>query len=115
MAATLVAQITDQLASRLDITSSALDPIVGQAKASPKQPDIAYHPDETKWKARTARRLAEEPSLPQTPLPAGFPKKLESPLVWEAKDWTNASQWEYVLNQDQLKEIDEAVKHSLRR
>lgn len=114
MAATLVARITDQFGSKLNISSAPTSnsPIVlDNAKQTPKQPDIEYHPDEVKWKARTARRLAEDPSLPQTPLPAGYPKKLDSPLVWDAKDWTDPSQWEYKLNEEQLKEIHNAVQH----
>ncbi|KAF9465454.1 taurine catabolism dioxygenase TauD [Collybia nuda] len=74
-------------------------------------PDITYHPDREKWYARTARRLAENPSLPSTPLPAGFPTKLDSPLVWEGKDWHDEKQWVYELNTNELKEIDDAVRH----
>ncbi|KAF8185713.1 hypothetical protein BJ912DRAFT_927383 [Pholiota molesta] len=39
-------------------------------------------PDEVKWRARTARRLAENPDLAKTPLLEGFPQELDSPLVW---------------------------------
>ncbi|CAA7264108.1 unnamed protein product [Cyclocybe aegerita] len=120
MAAALVDRVTDLFKSNLDINAST--PEVTSEKNSrvdvvevvidtPKQPEIDYHPNEAQWKARTARRLAEDPSLPQTALPAGFPKKLESPLVWDEKDWTDASQWEYKLSAEQLKEIDDAVKH----
>ncbi|KAF8167147.1 hypothetical protein B0H34DRAFT_791915 [Crassisporium funariophilum] len=73
--------------------------------------DIEYHPNEDKWKARTARRLAENPTLPETPLPEGFPNTLKSPLVWEGKDWKKPSDWEYELSVDELKEIDDAVQH----
>ncbi|KAG2022353.1 taurine catabolism dioxygenase TauD [Coprinopsis cinerea AmutBmut pab1-1] len=76
----------------------------------PGQPDIAYHPDRAKWEARTARRLAEDPSLPSTPLPQGFPSKLRSPLAWEGKDWTDESQWVYQLSEAELKELDDAVQ-----
>lgn len=76
-----------------------------------QQPDISYHPDFKKWQARTARRLSEEPSLPTHPLPAGFPKKMEGPLVWDAKDWKNESQWVYQLSSSELNEIEDAVKH----
>ncbi|KAF8994584.1 hypothetical protein BDQ17DRAFT_1392391 [Cyathus striatus] len=79
--------------------------------AAAKQPDIEYHPNVEKWKARIARRLAEDPSLPNNALPDGFPKKLESPLVWEGKDWKGEDQWVYNLSEEQLKEIDDAVKH----
>ncbi|KAF4612412.1 hypothetical protein D9613_004592 [Agrocybe pediades] len=76
-----------------------------------QQPDISYHPDREKWAARTARRLAEDPSLPTEPLPHGFPRKLESALVWEGKDWKNEAQWVFSLSPEHLKEIDAAVKH----
>ncbi|RXW23662.1 hypothetical protein EST38_g2214 [Candolleomyces aberdarensis] len=55
------------------------------------QPDISYHPDEARWQARTAQRLTENSNLPKTPLPAGFPAKVDSPLVWEGKDWKSES------------------------
>ncbi|KAJ7826660.1 hypothetical protein B0H13DRAFT_1736488 [Mycena leptocephala] len=77
----------------------------------PKQPDISYHPDEAKFRARTARRLAEDPTLPQKPLPPGFPPSVEGPIVWEGKDWTDESQWVYNLTDDHLQEIDRALTH----
>ncbi|KAF7305190.1 Clavaminate synthase-like protein [Mycena kentingensis (nom. inval.)] len=77
----------------------------------PPQPDISYHPDLEKFKARTARRLAEDPTLPQQALPPGFPAKTEGPIVWDGKDWTDESQWVYNLSQTQLDEIDQAVAH----
>jgi hypothetical protein len=78
---------------------------------SQKPPDIEYAPDAEKWKARTSRRLEEDPSLPDVPLPEGFPEKLDSPLVWEGKDWKDEKEWVYDLSTDQLEEIDSAVKH----
>ncbi|KAJ7063600.1 hypothetical protein C8F01DRAFT_1279522 [Mycena amicta] len=77
----------------------------------PKQPDISYHPDEEKFRARTARRLAEDRTLLQQPLPAGFPARIDGPIVWEGKDWTEESQWVYNLSQQQLEEIDHALAH----
>ncbi|KAJ8488392.1 hypothetical protein ONZ45_g13972 [Pleurotus djamor] len=76
-----------------------------------QQPDIDYHPDEAKYKARTARRLAENPDLPKQPLPAGYPAKVEGPIVWEGKDWTSEAQWVYQLSPSQLEEIDSALRH----
>jgi hypothetical protein len=73
--------------------------------------DIEYHPDRVKWQARTARRLAADPSLATTALPEGFPKTLNSPLVWEGTDWKDEKQWVYELSAAELKEIDDAVKH----
>ncbi|KAJ7611641.1 hypothetical protein FB45DRAFT_313187 [Roridomyces roridus] len=81
------------------------------AADKPQQPDISYHPDEAKFRARTARRLAEDPTLPQMPLPEGFPATVEGPIVWEAKDWTDESQWVYNLTDAQLQEIDQAIAH----
>lgn len=75
------------------------------------QPDIEYHPNEEKWKARTARRLAQDPSLPKSPLQEGFPTRLESPLVWEGKDLKDELEWVYNLTPEHLKEIHDAVHH----
>ena len=74
-------------------------------------PDINYTPDHEKWLKRTAKRLADDPTLSSTPLPEGFPQKLEGPLVWEGKDWKSESQWVYDLSPAELKEIDDAVHH----
>ena len=104
MATVTVSQITDTLKSRLNVGSLAND-------KAPKQPDIHYHPDRQKWEARTARRLANNPSLPTAALPDGFPRGLNSPLVWEGRDWKDEQQWVYELNAFELKEIDDAVKH----
>ncbi|KAF8890087.1 hypothetical protein BD779DRAFT_1469417 [Infundibulicybe gibba] len=82
------------------------------SKAAGKlQPDITYHPDRAGWLARTARRLREDPSLPNTPLPAGFPSRVTSPLVWEGKDWQDEKEWVYELGEKHLKEIDAADKN----
>ncbi|KAF8586906.1 taurine catabolism dioxygenase TauD [Ramaria rubella] len=76
-----------------------------------KQPDIGYHPDETNYKARTARRLAEEPDLHRASLPFGFPSKVEGKIVWEGKDWTREEQWVYQLTPIELDEIANALVH----
>ena len=78
---------------------------------SQKQPDISYAPDREKWSKRTAQRLSNDPTLLSTPLPEGFPRKLESPLVWEGKHWKDESQWVYDLDSAELIEIDAAVRH----
>lgn len=75
------------------------------------QPDIAYHPDEAKWRARTARRLTEDPTLPTQPLPEGFPQQVDSPIVWEGKDFIDEDQWIVNLTENQLHEIDGALRH----
>jgi hypothetical protein len=75
------------------------------------QPDIAYHPDEAKWRARTARRLAADPTLPKQPLPQGFPERVDGPIVWEGKHFTHEDQWVVKLTDAQLQEIDDALRH----
>ena len=75
------------------------------------QPDIQYHPDYSKYVARTARRLAENPNLPSAPLPIGFPDKVAGPIVWKGEDWKNEKQWVYKLSDAELQEIDNAVQH----
>ncbi|KAJ5633851.1 hypothetical protein N7528_001693 [Penicillium herquei] len=79
-----------------------------QTITKPTQPDIQYHPDWAKYQARSQRRKETE-SL-QATLPAGFPEKLTSPLVWEGKDIEKRSEWIYQLSDTQLDEIDAALK-----
>ena len=74
----------------------------------PTQPDIQYHPEYEKYKERTRRR--KETETLQSILPENFPKKLVSPLVWEGKDVEKRDDWVYQLNDDQLDEIDAALK-----
>ncbi|KAF7967852.1 hypothetical protein HWV62_32900 [Athelia sp. TMB] len=109
MATITVAQITDMLEQHLSLSTSGAE--AADTEAKPQQPDIEYHPDRTKWEARTARRLAADPSLPRASLPASFPKKLESPLVWEGSDWKDEKDWVYALTAPELKEIAGALKH----
>lgn len=73
------------------------------------QPDISYAPDLEKYQARTERRLASE-DLNST-LPDGFPRKLVSDLVWEGKELEGTFQWVYELNEAEIKEIEDALKH----
>jgi hypothetical protein len=75
------------------------------------QPDIQYHPDLVKYKERTTRRLHQNPDLLEANLPPGFPDKVEGPIVWEGKDWTNEDQWVYKLSNDELQEINDALKY----
>lgn len=78
------------------------------AKAPPGQPDIQYAPDYAKYQARAARRVQTE-NLPNS-VPEGFPDQLEGYMVWEGETIAQTYDWTYVLNEDQLAEIDEAVK-----
>lgn len=76
-----------------------------------KQPDIAYEPDESKYKARTACRLAKDPDLPKTILPNRFPRKVEGKIVWEGTDWSSEDQWVYQLSPAEVQEIGKALAH----
>ena len=71
------------------------------------QPDISYHPDFTKFQLRTERLKQQRPS--NVGLPAGFPQKLQGPIVWEGKDFTDEMEWTLSLNEEQLKEIHNAL------
>lgn len=73
----------------------------------PKQPDISYHPDLESYKARTKRR--HETETLATVLPEGFPKKLESKLVWEGNDFKK-DEWVVVLTEPDIAEIDSAIE-----
>jgi hypothetical protein len=72
------------------------------------QPDIQYHPEHEKYEQRTRHR--KETEALRTYLPVGFPQQLVSPLVWEGKDVEKQDDWIYHLRDDQLDEIDAALK-----
>ncbi|KAF8968329.1 hypothetical protein BDZ97DRAFT_428646 [Flammula alnicola] len=93
--------------STLTLTTTGHLPLQPAAK----QPDIEYHPDYEKYLHRQVRRLAENPDLPKTPLPPGFPGGVDGAIMWEGKDWQNEDQWVYRLSDSELKEIDNALVH----
>lgn len=76
---------------------------------SERPPDIGYAPDYNKYLARVQRRLVTE-KLNRT-LPLGFPKKLESDLVWDGKDIGDYYNWTYELKADEVAEIEEGLVH----
>ena len=76
-----------------------------------KQPDIEYHPNLEKYLQRKSRRLTENPDLPKTALPPGFPEQVDGPIVWEGKDWVSEDQWVYHLSDMELNEIGDALHH----
>jgi hypothetical protein len=76
----------------------------------PGQPDIAYTPDFDKYTARTARRLATE-KLHLQSLPDGFPSKLGSDFIWEGDTVKDSYDWIYELNENEINEIEEGLRH----
>lgn len=96
------------------MATAVADPVASafstpKAVAPPGQPDISYAPDYGKYQARAARRV-QAGNLP-TSLPEGFPEQLKGDLVWEGNSLAATYDWTYVLSEDQLAEIDRAVKH----
>ena len=79
------------------------------ARPPPGQPDISYAPDHENWQARVKRRLSEG-GLPTT-LPAGFPEQLTGAAVWDGATLAEKYDWTFVLNDEQLAEIDRAVAY----
>ncbi|KAH8825796.1 hypothetical protein DL96DRAFT_1734955 [Flagelloscypha sp. PMI_526] len=76
---TVAESLAECIANKLTIAETGA--FKGYEVPTPGGPDIIYYSDGVKYKARTERRLMEDPSLPSTLLPAGFPAaKLESPL-----------------------------------
>lgn len=75
----------------------------------PGQPDIDYAPDLDKYHTRTKRR-AETEKLDKT-LPDGFPKHLESKLVWDGSDIAEKYNWVYELRDSEIHEIEDALVH----
>lgn len=83
--------------------------VVNASRGPLGQPDIGYAPDLDKYLARVQRRLKEE-NLEAT-LPEGFPNQLESDLVWEGDSLAEKYDWTYVLNEEELEEIENALLH----
>ncbi|CAI6338434.1 unnamed protein product [Periconia digitata] len=80
------------------------------AKTGPVgQPDIGYTPDYKKYLARKQRRLETETL--EKELPSGFPKRLESNLVWDNIDIASRYDWTLQLSPDDLQELQTALRH----
>lgn len=73
------------------------------------QPDIGYAPDLDKYLARVARRKENEKLGEE--LPTGFPKQLQSDLVWGGSDITDKYNYIYQLNDAEIEEIEAALTH----
>ena len=73
------------------------------------QPDIDYAPNVEKYQARVKRRTEGERL--NSSLPAGFPSRLDSPLVWDGADIATKYNWVYELNEDEVAEIEAALAH----
>lgn len=93
------------------MTASEIFSAVASPQDTSKQPDIEYHPNFEKYLQRTCRRLVENPDLPKTSLPPGFPERVDGPIVWEGNDWACEDQWVYRLSEMELKEISDALHH----
>lgn len=79
------------------------------AQPPPGQPEINYAPNYDNWQARASRRLAAG-NLPSK-VPEGFPEQLTGDVVWQGANLAESYDWTYVLNAEQLAEIDRAVAH----
>lgn len=75
-----------------------------------QQPDIAYAPDLAKYQARSKYLAANELQRPSE-VPAGFPKRLVSDLVWEGKDLAKDYEWVHELTTDEIREVQDALAH----
>lgn len=90
-------------------TTTTVTWVTPAAAPPPGQPDINYAPDYDNWQARASRRVAEG-NLPSE-LPEGFPEQLTGNTVWDGATLSERYDWTYVLNDEQLAEIDRAVAH----
>ncbi|RMZ87064.1 hypothetical protein DV736_g5712, partial [Chaetothyriales sp. CBS 134916] len=79
------------------------------AVATPRQPDIQYHPDFQKYQSRVKRRLETEPVTKH--LPDGFPQQLNSDLVWDGATIGQSYDWNFVLTTEHVEELEAALTH----
>jgi hypothetical protein len=72
--------------------------------------DISYDVNEAAFRRRSAARLAARDLA--TSVPAGWPTKLEGPLVWTAADFNEADESTYVypLTDEDKEEISKALE-----
>lgn len=75
-----------------------------------RQPDIAHTPNSKKYQARTKARLHDR-SLKQSNLPSGFPHQLATDFVWEGERLADRYDWTYMLSEEDIKELKEALTH----
>ncbi|KAM0251464.1 hypothetical protein ACHAQJ_008172 [Trichoderma viride] len=75
----------------------------------PRQPDITYAPNYDNYISRIKRRQENEKL--EKSLPEGFPAKLESDLVWDGRNLGETYDWNYVLTESNIAEIDQALRH----
>lgn len=80
-----------------------------QVAGPPGQPDIGYTPNIDKYHARVLHRKQTEKLSKD--LPSGFPKLLESDLVWDAAEVEANYNWVYELNSEDLQDIENALSH----
>lgn len=73
------------------------------------QPDIDSAPNFDKFVARTKYR--KETEKLENSLPDGFPQQLDSKLVWDGNDIKDKYYYTYELNEHEVQEIEEALKH----
>lgn len=102
----MAAAIAQPVLHGVDVASSYSTPT---AAPPPGQPDIEYAPNYAKFQARSERRLQTETL--QTSVPDGFPEQLSGDMVWEGDKLAETYDWTYVLSEEQLIEIDAALKH----
>lgn len=83
---------------------------LSSTEQSTKYADITYEVDHAKYLARCASRLTSE-QLAQE-LPAGFPKKLDGPLVWSTKDLESKEhEYVYMITSEDKAEVFQALEH----
>lgn len=102
----MAAAIEQPVLHPVDVASSYFTPT---AAPPPGQPDIEYAPNYAKFQARGERRMKTE-TLP-TSVPEGFPEQLSGDMVWEGDKLAETYDWTYVLSEEQLFEIEVALKH----
>jgi hypothetical protein len=83
---------------------------------NPDYTNVSYYPNYEEYTVRNKRRL-DDGSIDQT-LPPGFPRLLNSKMVWEGESFSphehtsiDGTECILELNGSQLAEIDTALKH----
>ncbi len=77
--------------------------------AAPAYADIAYEVDEDKYRAHGLARLRAGGL--ETEVPAGWPKAVKGPLVWDQNSFRKESEYVYYLTNADKAEIQTTLEH----
>lgn len=77
----------------------------------PQQPDIDWHPNYSNYCDRVKRNKLRRGSAPLVQLPFGYPREVDSPLVWSGRELRQKGEDKFIFNlsNDEISEAEAAL------